>query len=522
VSLCSDFWVSSKSCAKSFERESLGVYESKSWGECAWKFTPTKTFCDFRRPHLILSARDGGESACFHRDVEESWIARRLPSTIPPLLSMQSLRAASSRFVCNACQKSAAQSLKAPLNGLPQRGSLKTRSAARKLSRCAFSSSSLRAKNRDDPVAEDPEFAFLEEGAKDSSSVKDARQPSSIHATETAASSVPLSTEESPEAQEDVDDMDELEDLEGLEELETAEAATPARDASIPWYLRQQSSMPASTQKPADIPDLPANPPPLLATILEYVSMTAGLDDLLLLDLRHLDPPPALGPKLIMIIATARSEKHLHVAADRFSRWLRRDHGLKANAAGLLGRNELKIKLRRKAKRMRMLANVGGAIPEGNIDDGIRTGWICCTLSKIEAHPDDMHMPGDNVQEFVGFRDVKPGVNVVVQMFTEEKRAETDLETLWGGVLRTHQRQDRAADDHLRELEDGGFEDIAEAESNDHPSPRADSMSLPEDDLNMPPTLPQPTRRLKPTPGDPFPDFDGARQLRRLHTVGLR
>ena len=233
------------------------------------------------------------------------------------------------------------------------------------------------------------------------------------------------------------------------------------QDNAIPWYLRQQSSVQSPTLNPAEVPDLPPNPPPLLQTLLEYVSITAGLDDLQLLDLRNLDPPPALGPKLIMIIATARSEKHLHVAADRFCRWLRREHGLKANAAGLLGRNELKIKLRRKAKRMRMLANVGGAAPEGNIDDGIRTGWICCTLGKLEAHPDDTHMPGADVEQFVGFRDIKPGVNVVVQMFTEEKRAETDLETLWGGVLRTHQRKDKSADEALKELEQD-IEDLEE------------------------------------------------------------
>tara|TARA_R110002003_G_scaffold2756_3_gene24592 strand:+ start:5724 stop:6554 length:831 start_codon:yes stop_codon:yes gene_type:complete len=276
------------------------------------------------------------------------------------------------------------------------------------------------------------------------------------------------------------------------------------------------------------MPDLPPNPPPLLKTILEYISITAGLDDLQLLDLRHLDPPPALGPKLIMIIGTARSEKHLHVAADRFARYLRREHNLKANAAGLLGRNELKIKLRRKAKRMRMLANVGGAVPEGNIDDGIRTGWICCTLSKIEAHPEDMHMPGDNVQEFVGFRDVKPGVNVVVQMFTEEKRAETDLETLWGGVLRTHQRQDKAVEERLKELEeDLEGDDLMEVQPDEGASKQAVSTSaaveasLP----GSPPPSVQPFARPQPTTGDFFPRSSGSesmRQSRRLHTLGLR
>jgi hypothetical protein len=230
-----------------------------------------------------------------------------------------------------------------------------------------------------------------------------------------------------------------------------------------------------------------------------------------------------------MLIATARSEKHLHVAADRFCRWLRREHGLKANAAGLLGRNELKIKLRRKAKRMRMLANVGGAMPEGNVDDGIRTGWICCTLGKLEAHPDDMHMPGDNVQEFVGFRDIKPGVNVVVQMFTEEKRAETDLETLWGGVLRTHQRKDKTADEALKELEqdieeleDDFEEDIHEARQ----SPQAVTKPPVESDKPAsPPTPAQQPHRPRPTPGDFFPPAstsDTRKQVRRLHTVGLR
>lgn len=239
-----------------------------------------------------------------------------------------------------------------------------------------------------------------------------------------------------------------------------------------------------------------------------------------LLDLRDLDPPPALGPKLIMIIATARSEKHLHVAADNFTRYLRREHGLKANAAGLLGRNELKIKLRRKAKRMRMMANVGGSVPEGNIDDGIRTGWICCTLSKIEAHPDDTHIPGDNVKEFVGFRNVKPGVNVVVQMFTEQKRAETDLETLWGGVLRTHQRKDKAAENQLQDM------GVTETE-NPGIKAEADSVSSRKisDEVTGPSTPVQQFRRPKPTPGDVFPpasNSESTRQLRRLHTVGLR
>jgi ribosomal silencing factor RsfS len=411
---------------------------------------------------------------------------------------MSFARAISTRYVCNACQKAAARPSRSAYNALIQRAPLEANATPRRPSRCAFSTRASLAKERNDPIAEDSEFAFLDNGTKSPTSDADRTEPSLPTATEASTPVTEASTETA----------------------QSIESTNPAVDTSIPWYLRQNAAA-REAQKPIEVPDLPHNPPPLLKTILEYISVTAGLDDLELLDLRHLDPPPALGPKLIMIIATARSEKHLHVAADGFARFLRREHGLKANAAGLLGRNELKIKLRRKAKRMRMLANVGGAVPEGNIDDGIRTGWICCTLSKIEAHPDDMHMPGDNVEEFVGFRSVKPGVNVVVQMFTEEKRAETDLETLWGGVLKTHKREGQAVEDKLKELDEvvAGHDDKVDVRQ------EMPAMSTKASDPVIPTTPVRPVPPPASTPGDFFPPasgVDAARQIRRLHNVGLR
>ncbi|KAL6710177.1 ATPase synthesis protein 25 mitochondrial [Coniothyrium glycines] len=402
-----------------------------------------------------------------------------------------------SRFVCNACRTascspssrlfpaSRALAHSQPLTCRPLR---------------SFATSTTRRHDKHHLADDDPEFLF-----------PDAASQSKVALEK---------TQSIPTYRADIEDP----------ALPAQAAATPA-DASIPWYLREsprymKSAMPG--QQPTEIPDLPANPPPLLETLLQYISVTAGLDNLQLLDLRHLDPPPALGSKLIMIIGTARSEKHLHVAADRFCRYLRREHGLKANAAGLLGRNELKIKLRRKAKRMRMLANVGGTMPEGNIDDGIRTGWICCTLGKLEAHPEDQHIPGHNVQEFVGFRDIKPGVNVVVQMFTEEKRVETDLETLWGGVVRTHQRKDQSADEALQQLE----QDIKDLEDDTEEVERLEQRSA--QDHNPSPSIVQAPkqsstpvqqfRRPQSSAGDLFPpasNSDTSRQLRRLHTIGL-
>ncbi|KAL5114801.1 ATPase synthesis protein 25 mitochondrial [Pleosporales sp. CAS-2024a] len=412
---------------------------------------------------------------------------------------MNFTRAASSSFICVACQRAAAPfpSSNSSLIRFAKRISLSTIATPTRPARCAFSTRTAVLKSRDDAAAIDAESAFSEHGTE--SPVVGAQSAEPIEPAK-SSEATPLSTSESA--------------TEGSpDDVSQEQSPTSAIDYSIPWYLRQNAAA-REAQRPIEIPNLPPNPPPLLKTILEYVSITAGLDNLTLLDLRHLDPPPALGPKLIMIIATARSEKHLHVAADGFARYLRREHGLLANAAGLLGRNELKIKLRRKAKRMRMLANVGGAMPEGNIDDGIRTGWICCTLSKIEAHPDDMHMPGDNVEEFVGFRNVNPGVNVVVQMFTEEKRAETDLETLWGGVLKTHQREGKVVEEKLKELHGMVPEEHV----------KTTRTSTEVDRASIPAPLVRPARLRPSTPGDIFPpasSVDNARQVRRLHTLGL-
>lgn len=136
--------------------------------------------------------------------------------------------------------------------------------------------------------------------------------------------------------------------------MEQDEGSKPT--AGLPWYLQVQT--PQISRSPLyerqQLPELPPDPPPVLQPMLEHISVDLGLDDLSLLDLRNLDPPPALGSNLMMIIGTARSEKHLHVSADRFCRWLRTTHRLTPYADGLLGRGELKLKMRRKNRRNRV------------------------------------------------------------------------------------------------------------------------------------------------------------------------
>ncbi|OJD19407.1 ATPase synthesis protein 25, mitochondrial [Blastomyces percursus] len=203
----------------------------------------------------------------------------------------------------------------------------------------------------------------------------------------------------------------------------------------IPWYL--QDEVEATTSHPLRkhqlLPPLPENPPPILNGLLEHISVALGLDDLSLLDLRKLDPPPALGANLIMIFGTARGVKHLNVSADRLCRWLRTTYKLRPDADGLLGRNELKIKLRRKARRAKLAKSAKSTLTAP--DDGITTGWICVDVGTVEGG--QFRKPEEEARKvgFVGFGTVVEGTRIVVQLMTEEKREEVDLEGLWRRTL---------------------------------------------------------------------------------------
>lgn len=203
--------------------------------------------------------------------------------------------------------------------------------------------------------------------------------------------------------------------------------------SAVPWYL--EVNVPQRTPQPLSerqrIPDLPESPPPILQPLLQQLSVDLGLDNLTLLDLRKLDPPPALGANLIMLLGTARSEKHLHVSADRLCRWLRSTYKLRPDADGLLGRNELKLKLKRKSKRAKLL----GKSTADNEDDGVRTGWVCVDVGVVEGAENSSVLAAE-AEGFVGFGRRTDGIRIVVQMLTEEKREEMDLEKLWKGILK--------------------------------------------------------------------------------------
>ncbi|KAI0453124.1 hypothetical protein F5B21DRAFT_480994 [Xylaria acuta] len=207
-------------------------------------------------------------------------------------------------------------------------------------------------------------------------------------------------------------------------------AANESQPANVPWYLQVEPPTHIAPLEPPPLPETPPDAPPLIGSLLEYASEEMGLDELNLLDLRKLDPPPALGPRLFMLFGTARSERHLNVSAGRLVRWLRAKHRVHADADGLLGPNERKTKLRRKAKRAKLLGTMG----TDDADDGIRTGWICVNLGTIDRGGTESAVVAEDGR-VSGFGVSQAGSTIVFQIMTEARRAEMGLEALWTQAL---------------------------------------------------------------------------------------
>ncbi|KAI0546103.1 hypothetical protein F4679DRAFT_558956 [Xylaria curta] len=200
--------------------------------------------------------------------------------------------------------------------------------------------------------------------------------------------------------------------------------------ANVPWYLQVEPPTHIAPLEPPPLPEIPPDAPPLIGSLFEYASEEMGLDELSLLDLRKLDPAPALGPSLFMLFGTARSERHLNVSAGRLVRWLRAKHRVHADADGLLGPNERKTKLRRKARRAKLLGTMG----TDDADDGIRTGWICVNLGTIDRGGTESAVVAEDGR-VSGFGVSQAGSTIVFQIMTEGRRAEMGLEALWTQAL---------------------------------------------------------------------------------------
>ncbi|KAJ6444943.1 HD domain-containing protein [Purpureocillium lavendulum] len=217
------------------------------------------------------------------------------------------------------------------------------------------------------------------------------------------------------------------------EQADEATKSNTQDEGEKPWFLEEEPPRHAPSLHQPTLPRAPEGVPALVDPMIKYIYEDMGLDDISLLDLRDLDPPAALGANLIMLFATARSERHLHVSSGRFVRWLKRNYKVNARADGLIGPGELKTKLRRLKKKAKLMGTNTMIVPGG--DNGISTGWVCVNFSS-SGNGADEESSFDESGRFSGFGSSLTGTTVVVQCMTESRRGELDLETLWQGILR--------------------------------------------------------------------------------------
>lgn len=212
-----------------------------------------------------------------------------------------------------------------------------------------------------------------------------------------------------------------------------SETNDTAESDDVPWFLEVEPPRHPESQHKVELPKVPDDAPEVIGPMIKYIFEDMGLDDISLLDLRDLDPPAALGPNLIMLFGTARSERHLHISSGRFVRWLRRNHDIAAKADGLIGPGELRTKLRRLRKKAKLLGTNTAIIPGG--DNGISTGWVCVRFSSKGASTNEA-ASFDDSGRFSGFGAPQTGTTVVIQCMTEARRGELDLERLWQGIFK--------------------------------------------------------------------------------------
>lgn len=147
---------------------------------------------------------------------------------------------------------------------------------------------------------------------------------------------------------------------------------------------------------------------------------------------------------------------------------------------------------------MKLAQSVGNTMYDSGkgYDDGITTGWICCNIGAVngvkmpntitgpeaeaelaaqeestnqDIHPvysakdqeriiedeDEYANPSDTDFQYRGFGSASHAPRIVVQMFTEEKRLDMDLEGLWETRLK---RRDDKAERKDRKFEREMFE----------------------------------------------------------------
>ena len=176
-----------------------------------------------------------------------------------------------------------------------------------------------------------------------------------------------------------------------------------------------------------------------------------------------------------MILGTARSVKHLNVTAGRFCRWLRTQYRLRPHGDGLLGRRELKLKLRRKARRAKLAAGVGnegGSFASSGLgaDDGIITDWICVNVGLVDnaAVVDGQGVVGDSEQTTDENTSSTSTSDVPIEQQILGQKNSPETATTEKFITEAKDGKEISSTTFINERRNTEIEDSAESEEPDH------------------------------------------------------
>ncbi|KAK9477523.1 hypothetical protein V1514DRAFT_353189 [Lipomyces japonicus] len=192
-------------------------------------------------------------------------------------------------------------------------------------------------------------------------------------------------------------------------EIVAEENNDKADDGGVPWYLREAvKAAPAelTAHREHNLPDLPIDSTEELADVVGFLAKDLGLLELDVIDLRGRNT--ALGADAIMVVGSARSERHVARAAEELRVYLKKTHRAKVSVEGLVTKERLRVRERRVRKKLSRYT--------GDVSAYERT------LRQRQAFADDQAHWALVIARSRG---------LYVHVVTADKRWELDLEGLW-------------------------------------------------------------------------------------------
>lgn len=171
----------------------------------------------------------------------------------------------------------------------------------------------------------------------------------------------------------------------------------------LPWYLRETPDLKINEERKTSIPSIPEGAPKTLEQLLEILCVEYGLEEVKLFDLNELDASHPNStenqPFNYIIIATGKSERHIHKAGQELKYYIKHNYSEVANINGLVSNAPSPVARRRMLKR----ANKSPLATDNDYGRAANS-WIMCD-TRID--------------------------NICIHILTKQRREELNLESLW-------------------------------------------------------------------------------------------